>query len=430
MQIHVVSPGESLFRIARLYNIPVSDIIEINQLDNPANLVVGQTLLIPTTGLFYTIKPGDSLYSISKRYNVTVYIIQRANDYLDPSDLKVGTRIFIPSPEKPIVEVAAYVDLEITGEDSAAYVEEVGDSLTYINVFSYQVNEDGMLTPLDGVEPVINAAYSERVAPLMVITNIDDGGFSIDTATAILNDEEVQDKLLDEIIATMKEKGYLGVDFDFEFLGAENRQPYIDFLKKAKKRLKDEDEKYTLSVALAPKIRDDQVGILYEGHDYKAIGEIVDFIFIMTYEWGWSGGPPRAVAPINEVRRVMEYALDNIDEDKIMMGIPLYGYDWTLPYVEGGKFAKAIGFTQGPELANKYNVEIQYDEKSQSPFLTYTDEEGKQHEVWFEDARSLQAKFDLVKELGLRGFFYWVLGRETPQNWELVEDNFIVNKII
>ena len=145
---------------------------------------------------------------------------------------------------------------------------------------------------------------------------------------------------------------------------------------------------------------------------------------------GLSGGPPRAVAPINEVRRVMEYALDNIDKDKIMMGIPLYGYDWTLPYVEGGKFAKAISFTKGPELASKYNVPIEFDEKSQSPFLTYTDEEGKEHEVWFEDARSLQAKFDLVKELDLRGFFYWVLGREAPQNWVLLQDNFIVNKII
>ncbi|GMQ58891.1 glycoside hydrolase family 18 protein [Vallitalea sediminicola] len=430
MQIHVVSPGESLFTIARTYNIPVSDIIEINQLDNPANLVIGQTILIPTMGNFYTVRPGDSLYSISKKFNVPVYMIERANDYLNPMDLQVGTRIFIPSSPKTIVEVAAYVDLEITGPDSASNVEEVGDNLTYVNIFSYTVNADGSLNPLIGDEPVINAAYSKRVAPLMVITNIDDGGFSIENATAILNDEAAQDKLLDEAIAIMKEKGYLGIDFDFEYLGAENRKPYIDFLKKAKKRLNEEDERYTLSVALAPKIGDDQVGILYEGHDYREIGKIVDFIFIMTYEWGWSGGPPRAVAPINEVRKVVEYALSHVPNEKIMMGIPLYGYDWTLPFVEGGKFAKAIGFKDGAQLAKKYNRQIQFDEKSQSPFFRYIDEEGKEHEVWFEDARSLQAKFDLVKELGLRGFFYWVLAREAPQNWELVEENFIVNKII
>ncbi|WP_113671152.1 glycoside hydrolase family 18 protein [Vallitalea guaymasensis] len=430
MQIHVVSPGESLFTIARTYNIPVSDIIEINQLENPANLVVGQTLLIPTMGKFYTVRPGDSLYSISKKFNVPVYLIQRANDYMDPMDLQVGTRIFIPSGPKPIVDVAAYVDLDITGEDSASYVEEVGDNLTYVNIFSYKANADGSLTPPIGDEPVINAAYSKRVAPLMVITNIDEGGFSIENATALLNDEEAQDRLLDEAIAIMKEKGYLGIDFDFEYLGAENRKPYIDFLKKAKKRLKEEDERYTLSVALAPKIGDDQVGILYEGHDYREIGKIVDFIFIMTYEWGWSGGPPRAVSPINEVRRVVEYALSHVPSEKIMMGIPLYGYDWTLPFVEGGKFAKSIGFKDGVELARKYNRQIQFDEESQSPFFRYIDEEGKEHEVWFEDARSLQAKFDLVKELDLRGFFYWVLARAAPQNWELVEDNFIVNKVI
>ena len=137
-----------------------------------------------------------------------------------------------------------------------------------------------------------------------------------------------------------------------------------------------------------------------------------------------------AVSPLNEVRKVMEYALTVVPPDKIMMGMPLYGYDWTLPFVKGGKFAKSIGFTDGPKIAKKYNEEIKYDTESQAPYFTYTDEEGKEHEVWFDDARSLQAKMDLVKELGIRGFFYWVLGREAPQNWVLVEDNFYPNKIV
>ncbi|HBI04404.1 MAG TPA: spore gernimation protein, partial [Paenibacillaceae bacterium] len=114
--------------------------------------------------------------------------------------------------------------------------------------------------------------------------------------------------------------------------------------------------------------------------------------------------------------------------DKIMMGIPLYGYDWTLPYVEGESWAKSISPQQAIALALRYNVAIQYDSVAQSPFFNYIDEQGRRHVVWFDDARSIQAKFDLVKELGIRGFFYWVLGRDFPQNWLLVEDNFVVRK--
>lgn len=185
-----------------------------------------------------------------------------------------------------------------------------------------------------------------------------------------------------------------------------------------------------LSAALAPKTSGDQVGVLYEGHDYSAVGQIVDIVFFMTYEWGWSGGPPMAVSPLPQVRRVMEYAVSVVPKNKIMMGIPHYGYDWTLPYVRGGRWARSITPQQAVDLAVRYGVNIQYDQTSQAPFFYYTDEQGQRHVVWFEDVRSIQAKFDLVKELGLRGFFYWVLRGGFTPNWLLLEDNFIVRKNI
>lgn len=94
----------------------------------------------------------------------------------------------------------------------------------------------------------------------------------------------------------------------------------------------------------------------------------------------------------------------------------------------GGKFAKSISPQKALELAIRYGVSINYDKVSQAPWFRYRDEQGIQHEVWFEDARSIQAKFDLVKALGIRGFYYWVLGNDFPQNWLLIEDNFVVRK--
>ena len=125
----------------------------------------------------------------------------------------------------------------------------------------------------------------------------------------------------------------------------------------------------------------------------------------------------------------MEYAITEIPRDKIMMGIPLYGYDWTLPMSQEDN-GRVISPQQAIELALRYNTNIEYDNTSQAPFLNYIDEQGRNHIVWFEDARSIQAKFNLVKELGIRGFFYWVLGRDFPQNWLLIEDNFVVRKLV
>lgn len=423
MQIHVVAPEETLSEIAEAYGVPQG--VLANQIPNPNNLVVGQTLVIPIWGRYHWVQPGESLWSIGQRYGVSVNELASINGISDPALIFPGLRLYIPQQARPPIDVGVYIYLLITGEKSADEVRRVGANLTYLQIFSYEMQRDGSLKPIEA-EGVISAAYDQQVIPLMVITNIEDGQFSTELATTVLSDEALVNRLLDEAIAIMDEKGYLGLDFDLEYLGKENRERYNQLMRKAKVRL--DERGYFLSSALAPKVRADQPGRLYEGHDYQAHGESADFIFIMTYESGWTGGPPLPVAPLNEVRRVLEYAVTEMPSDKIMMGIPLYGYDWTLPYVPGETRAKALSMEEANELAAKYNVAIQFDSVAQSPFFSYVNEGGKEHIVWFEDARSIQAKFDLVKELGLRGFYYWVLGRKFPQNWLLIEDNFVTRK--
>ena len=135
-------------------------------------------------------------------------------------------------------------------------------------------------------------------------------------------------------------------------------------------------------------------------------------------------GPPMAVAPINNVRRVVEYALTRIDADKIFMGIPNYGYDWKLPYKKGESRANSISNVEAVELAVRYGAVIEYDEDVQSPFFRYYDEDGIEHEVWFEDVRSIKRKLELIEEKGLRGAGYWNLMRPFQQNWSLLDYMF------
>lgn len=426
MQIHVVQPGETLLQIAQRYSVSVDELVNANDIQNSNRLVVGQTIVIPIWGSYHWMQPGESIYSISRQYNVPVERLLEINQIANPEAIPVGFRLYIPQKDRPVVDTAAYIDPNITGDRSVQAVNEAAEHLTFLNVFQYAITRDGSMKEVPGDQALIQAAYNHRAVPLMVISNFEEGTFTNELATEFLNNEQLQDQILTTAIRIMKEKGFLGIDFDIEYVGGRNREAYNRFLRKARDRLKAEN--FFISSALAPKLSAEQTGVLYEGHDYQAQGEIVDFIFFMTYEWGWSGGPPMAVSPINEVRRVMNYAVSVVPRNKIMMGIPLYGYDWTLPYVPGGPFARSISPQEAIQLAVRYNASIQYDVRLQAPFFYYTDNRGRQHVVWFEDARSIQAKFDLVKQLGIRGFFYWVLGRGFPQNWLLVQDNFIVRK--
>lgn len=426
MQIHVVQENQSLTGIAQAYGSTVNDLVEANEIPNPNNLVVGQTLVIPIVGSFYWVKSGDSLWSISQRFNISYQELARVNNLSVDQSLQVGFRLYIPPRPKTRAEFNAYV--EPRGTTVAPILEEsareAAPYLTYLAPFSFQALRDGSLK-----EPLLNnfpaIAKANNNVLMMVITNQENDQFSDELGRILLNDMAVQDRFLNNIVTTAKKYDFRDIHFDLEFLRPEDREAYNRFLRKAKARF--QQEGWLISTALAPKTSAEQKGAWYEAHDYKAHGEIVDFVVIMTYEWGYSGGPAMAVSPIGPVREVLEYALTEMPGSKIMMGQNLYGYDWTLPFVQG-TIAKAVSPQQAIQLAADNNVPIQYDLKAQAPFFNYVDAEGKRHEVWFEDARSIQAKFDLIKELGLRGMSYWKLGLAFPQNWLLIVENFDVVK--
>lgn len=427
MQIHVVQAGQTIYGIAQAYGTTVQEVVTSNEISNPNQLVVGQALVIPIVGSFYWVQPGDSIYSIANRFGIRYQTLARVNNISLDQPLVIGQRLYIPPPLKRSAEVNAYV--EPTGRVVSSILEQStrqsAPFLTYLAPFSYQVQRDGTLkTPLLNNFPQI--ARESRATLMMVVTNLEEGQFSDELGRIILTNEEVQNNLLDNIIATAKEAGFRDIHFDMEFLPPENREDYNRFLMKAKERLSGEG--FLMSTALAPKTSAEQAGAWYEAHDYKAHGEIADFVVLMTYEWGYSGGPPMAVSPIGPVRNVVEYALTEMPGSKIMLGQNLYGYDWTLPFIPGGQYARAVSPQKAIDIARINNVPIQYDYIAQAPHFNYTDTNGNKHEVWFEDARSIQAKFDLIKELGLRGVSYWKLGLDFPQNWLLISYNFNVVK--
>lgn len=426
MTVYVVKQGDSIYSIAKANGVTPDSIISANRLVNPAQLVVGQTLVIPSASRTYVVKSGDTISAIARANGISQNDLFRANPSIPQSGrITAGQTITIPAGGQKLgtIEVNGYI---FPSSDEKT-VQDALPSLTYLSIFSYQANPDGSLTQIND-DKWIQLARKNNVAPIMVLTNIrPSGGFSSDIAHAILNDSKAQQNLINNILSIMKQKNYYGLNIDLEYIFPYDRLSYNAFLKTITAQL--HALGYIILTAIAPKTSAEQQGLLYEAHDYAAHGQIVDRVILMTYEWGYLAGPPQAVAPLNLVRKVLDYAVTVIPPDKILMGMPNYGYDWVLPYVRG-TLAKTFSNIEAVNLAYRNRAEIRYDETAQSPYFNYYDDRKRQHIVWFEDARSIRQKLLLVNEYKLAGVSYWTIERPFIQNLLVLNSMYDIKKVV
>lgn len=418
MTIHVVQPGETVTSIAAGYGVDPVRLAADNSVDRD-QLAVGQTLVVRFPRRVHAVQPGETLYSIAQSYGVSLRQLWRNNWSLG------GSAALQPGQEL----VISYLDAKIGAALLNGYAYPFIDGtllsgqlpyLTGLAPFTYGITADGGLLPLAD-EALISAARQHGTAPVMHLsTQTESGQFSTERAEAVLSDETMQAKLIRQVIETIQAKGFAGLDVDFEYLPGSLSGAYAAFLTRLRQILRPLGR--FLWVALAPKTSAGQRGLLYEGHDYAALGRAMDAALLMTYEWGYTYGPPMAVAPLPNVRAVLDYAVTELPPAKILLGVPNYGYDWPLPFVQGQTWAQSISNQRAIELAIQYNIAIQYDETAQAPHFHYTDGSGTVHEVWFEDARSLEAKLRLISEYGFLGAGIWNIMRPFSQLW-LVADS-------
>lgn len=371
----------------------------------------------------YIVKQGDTVDSIASYYDIPVSSIIYDNQLVYPYALAIGQALLINTGETPSAFYPAVVGGYAYPYIRESVLEETLSYLTSLYVFSYGFTPEGELIPPETDDTfMITAALNAGVSPVLTLTPFGpDGRFNNFLITTLVNNAEVKQTLLENLLSTLSEKKFQGVDIDFEYILPEDRIPFADFVAETRNYLSPYG--YHVSVALAPKTSDNQQGLLYEGKDYALLGAAADSILLMTYEWGYTYGPPMAVAPINKVREVVDYAVTRIDPAKIALGIPNYGYDWTLPYVRGESAAKVVGNVEAMQLAASVGAVIQFDETAMSPFFRY-EKDGTEHEVWFEDVRSLKEKFSLLPAYGLRGMGYWQIMRLFRANWLLLADTF------
>ena len=416
MDIHVVKPGDTLYAVSLQYGVPMSQLINDNQLSDPSRLVVGQTLVIQYPLLTHTVRPGDTLASIAASHGTTVRQLLRNNPILGgDSRVTPGQILTVSFRQERLgtLSVNGYAEPSI----DSALLRRTLPYLSALTPFTYGFTPQGSLLPLEDAA-LIDAALQAGVQPVLHLSTLTrDGTFSNELSHIALTDMAVQTRLIAGLLTAVEERGYSGVDVDFEFVYGEDAPSYARFIDRLHTNLSPMG--IPVLVALAPKVFAQQQGELYEGHDYAALGQAADYVLLMTYEWGYTYGPPMAVAPIRNVRQVVDYALTELPPEKIYLGIPNYGYDWTLPFRQGSR-ARSISNPEAVSIAADHYAAIRFDESAQSPWFRYVDDRGQEHEVWFEDARSIRSKLELARTYGLRGVSYWNLMRPFPQNWAVL----------
>lgn len=422
MRIHVVKKGESLFSIAQQYGVSARLLQKQNEVPADGTLVTGQTLVILPPEKTHIVRSGDTVYSIARKYGVSAREIFQNNIFLQgQGTLTPGEELIVTLKDAPkggALGVNGYA-YPFIGND---LLRQVLPYMTYVTPFTYGIGANGRLMPLRD-EGILAAAGQYGVQPWMHLASLtEEGRFSSARAEALLQSGPQQEELLEQVKEILKEKGYGGLDVDFEYIRPELGAAYAAFVVMLRRELNPLG--YSVLVALAPKTFAGQRGLLYEAHDYAALGQAANGVLLMTYEWGYTAGPPMAVAPLNKVRQVLDYALTEIAAEKLFLGVPVYGYDWPLPFREGLTRAESISPQEALALARRYGAEIRFDETAQAPWLRYTAPDGVEHEVWFEDARSSYAKFRLAAEKGLQGVGLWNLMRPAPQTYLALHGGF------
>ncbi len=198
MIIYVIEQGDTLFNIARKYGSTVNEIASANNIDPSVDLVVGQAISIPVSEIRHTVVSGDTLYKISKMYDVPMQWIRDSNPNINFDNLPIGSVVIIPTAQ------IDNQDMIINGYMLPGIAPEVlTATLPYLNllsIFSYSINPNGTLQPIDD-EEYIAEAKRLGVKPLLTITNTSEDGFNSDLAHSVLSNDEAIVRLFAEIMS-------------------------------------------------------------------------------------------------------------------------------------------------------------------------------------------------------------------------------------
>ena len=368
-------------------------------------------------------KPRRSLVGVLRRRGGSIWFL-----VLIASAILLVVVMAIPRPTGPVAQgplVVASLPFWNLGNGTATVVRNEG-AVNEVSPWIYGLGEDSRLTiqysPVQATE-VAGHLQRMREAEIPIVpslANITEGKWSYEPVARMLHDPERMRRHVVEIVELAKRENYDGIDIDYENLKAGDREVFTRFVTDLGNALHGSGKR--LSVAVFAKTTDAGYDERNVAQDYAAIGRVADQVRLMAYDYHWGTSPPGPVAPIGWVRDVLRYAKSVIPPDRVVLGVPLYGYDW----VDGT--ATSVTWLQAFRLATEHRAHVVYDAQTQSPWFRYTDQQGRQHEVWFENAVSSKAKFEAARGSGIGGVYLWMYGYEDGGTWPELRNSLPANR--
>lgn len=292
---------------------------------------------------------------------------------------------------------------------SFAELEQNADVISDLACRWFETNGQGELfyEYQDNFEQIMAFAQEEGIKTHASIVLMDK-----DMLHELLSIKENRLRLIGNIVDEVKSDGYDGVDIDFEFIYPSDADNYSQFLRELKLYLGNE---YNLSAAVFARTERDKWAT---GYDYQAIGQTVDQLVIMAYDYHYRTSAPGPVAPLWWVEDVLEYMQSIIPKEKLLLGMPTYGYDWAK-----GMNGITVTANKLQTIKKKYTVEEHFDQASMSPYYTYWDNYGVFHELWLENEKSLQVKLQAAIDNDIAGISFWRVGNGFDDLYHVLRDN-------
>ncbi len=322
------------------------------------------------------------------------------------------THLAKPSRHTLVVASMPYWNIQ---QDTAVVLADRA-AVNEVSPWIYGLSSSGEIVPqyLPGQAAAVTADVARlRAAHMRIvpsIANVTGGAWDYQAISRILHDPTLMRRHVDAIVALVERDDYAGIDIDYEELHAGDRQAFTQFITELAAALHARGK--VLSVAVFPQAAGSATGQSTAAQDYAALGKVADQIRVMGYNYHWADSGPGATAPIAWVRSVLRYAISQVPASKVVLGIPLFGYNWP----DGTAPAATITWLQALRLSRQYHATAKYNQASQTPYFSYAGD-GRTHIVWFENAESSRAKFEAVRQSGVAGVYLWMYGDEDPATW-------------
>ena len=290
-------------------------------------------------------------------------------------------------------------------------IQEHASDMTILAPQSYWLDRNGKIW--GNIPPPTLQAARQSNLPIMALLANDD--FNRQVATRLLHNRHLQKQVVRKLAEIARQENLLGFQLDFENIDPDDINLYARFVHEAAREFHHEGR--MLSVAVVPRFLNSIPGQWAAAYDYSALARAADFLTLMAYDNSGRLGPPGPIAGYNWVKNALEYARTRVPTDKLLLGIALYGREWT---DDGNNFqARTMPYPETRALLSRLSLTPQWDEKRRSPWFRYQ-ASGTVRSVWYENVKSIQEKVNLVERYHLRGFAAWRLGMEDPRIWPML----------